>query len=123
MNDSGFPGNSKFMYVTSPLDNHKESASSYVSTPDGLAVYSIWRYRTSDRANEKFWNSIKAIYPSKYVDWEVPNQIDVKDQNNDEFYIACGEDVILKNYRCLIISQYEEYFIRISIQMALDDLL
>ena len=89
MTDSGFPGDSKLVSILSPLASPAwESAGTVVGTPDGTAVYDIYRYRTSGRANEEYWKRRDTRYPSKYVDWQITEEIEVKDLNADEFYLA-----------------------------------
>jgi hypothetical protein len=123
LDQSNYPSDTIFDDINSPIaEEPRESASRSVYYHENWIGEIVIRYPSIERANEIFRRRTKSVFhPAEvYGLWETPPEISLSDLSADQYEIACGD---VKNFgkRCIMIGQYEEYFVMFNMDISNDD--
>jgi hypothetical protein len=109
-----------------PLEfESSQTASRAIYLRGGIAVYSVFRYRTAARAAEEFrWDrevkftersagpgGLPALGP-----WNTPTELTYRSPIAQQFYVGCGPEGDVPT--CRMIARYAEYYVYLNVQMS-----
>lgn len=116
-----FPPGSNAGSLESPLPEAAwASAGRTFYLPRGVAGHSVYQHKTPRIAAEEFLANKRAQFAQdeNLGPWATPGELTYRSPIADQYYVACGNE--WGNEMCIMIAQYEEYFVLVTAHMSED---
>lgn len=122
LDEAPFPPGAMAGRILSPLPRASwESAGRSINLrKGGGAIHDVYRYKTAGRAAQEFERRKRLVFTIDRWSgpWEVPDTLTYHSPIADQYYVACGVDGGI--YMCIMIAQYEEYYVLFVAHMSPD---